>query len=62
MKIRNIHPYGAVDVRIPTDPPTYLHLEAGEIFEATDAQAASLLEQPTNFEAVTEAATTSKEK
>lgn len=54
MKIRNIHPYGAVDVRIPTNPPTYLHMEAGELVEVTDAQAVSLLEQPVNFEAVTE--------
>lgn len=58
MKIRNIHPYGAVDVRIPTDPPIYLHMEAGEVVEVSDAAAASLLEQPTNFEAVT----TPKEK
>lgn len=52
MKIRNISPYGALDVRVPTNPPTYLHMEAGEVVDVTDEQAASLLEQPTNFEAV----------
>lgn len=52
MKIRNINPYGAVDVRIPTDPPTYLQIGAGAVVEVTDEQAVFLLEQPANYEAV----------
>lgn len=48
-KFRNINPLGAVDV-----PLLGRVLEAGEEFDATDAQAALLSEQPTNYELVTE--------
>lgn len=45
MKVRNISPVGAVEVlgRL---------VEAGATFEVSDEDAARLLEQPGNFEAV----------
>lgn len=53
MKIRNVSPLGAIEVlgRL---------VEAGATFEVSDEDAARLLDQPANFEAVP-ATTTTKE-
>lgn len=48
MKVRNINPLGAVEVlgRL---------VGAGEVFDVSDAQGARLLEQPDNYQPMTEA-------
>lgn len=48
MKVRNINPLGAVEVfgRL---------VEAGEVFDVSEAQASRLLEQPDNYQSADEA-------
>lgn len=57
-KLRNINPLGQVDLPLigrsgePVGTPGVGCLEPGEEFDATDAQAAALLEQTGNYELV----------
>lgn len=50
MRLRNVSPYGALEVAVSLDPPRRAVIGAGAVFEVPDDLGAHLLEQVGNYE------------